>query len=88
MKEQRWLRQVEKDSESAHDSLKVTHYERASFQSQQGAKKALKASHQSKGLRAALIHSIRGLVLHRSKYEKDSVNSVSPVEVFETVISF
>jgi HEPN domain-containing protein len=69
MEEQRWLRQAEKVLESARDSSKAKHYEWACFQTQQAAKKALKAFLYSKGLRAILTHSIRDLVLDCSKYE-------------------
>jgi HEPN domain-containing protein len=77
MEEQRWLRQAEKDLESAQDSLKTKHYEWACFQSQQAAEKALKAFLYSKGLRAILTHSIRDLVLDCSKYESDFGDLVS-----------
>jgi HEPN domain-containing protein len=77
MEEQRWLRQAEKDLESARDSSKAEHYEWACFQSQQAAEKALKAFLYSKGLRAILTHSIRDLVLDCSKYEKDFSNLLS-----------
>jgi len=77
MEEQRWLRQAEKDLESARDSSKAKHYEWACFQSQQAAEKALKAFLYSKGLRAILTHSIRDLVLDCSKYEKDFSNLLS-----------
>jgi len=71
MEEQRWLRQSEKDLESARDSLMAKHYEWACFQSQQTAEKALRAFLYSKGLRAILTHSIRDLVLDCSRYERD-----------------
>ena len=71
VEEQRWLRQAEKDLESARDSSKAQHYEWACFQSQQAAEKALKAFLYGKGLRAILTQSIRDLVLDCSKYEKD-----------------
>lgn len=77
VEEQRWLRQAEKDLESARDSSKAEHYEWACFQSQQAAEKALKAFLYSKGLRAVLTHSIRDLVLDCSKYEKDFSNLLS-----------
>jgi len=71
MEEQRWLRQAEKDLESARDSRKAGHYEWACFQSQQAAEKGLKAFLYSKGLRAILTHSVRDLVLECAKYEGD-----------------
>ena len=71
MEEQRWLRQAEKDLESARDSTKARHYEWPCFQSQQAAENALKAFLYSKGLRAILTHSIRDLILDCSRYEKD-----------------
>jgi len=77
VEEQRWLRQAEKDLESARDSSKAEHYEWACFQSQQAAEKALKAFLYSKGLRAILTHSIRDLILDCSKYEKDFSNLLS-----------
>lgn len=77
MEEQRWLRQAEKDLESALDSSKAKHYEWACFQSQQAAEKALNALLYSRGLRSVLTHSIRDLVLDCSKYEKDFSNLLS-----------
>ena len=84
MEEQRWLRQAEKDLESARDSSKAGHYEWACFQSQQAAEKALKAFLYSKGLRAVLTHSIRELVLDCSKYESDFSNFLSQAKVLDT----
>ena len=84
MEEQRWLRQAEKDLESARDSLAAKHHEWACFQSQQAAEKALKAFLYSKGLRAILTHSIRDLVLDCSKYERDFSNLISPGKVLDT----
>ena len=84
MEQQRWLRQAEKDLESAQDSLITKHYEWACFQSQQAAEKALKAVLYSKGLRAILTHSIRDLVLECSKYEKDFSNLVSQGKVLDS----
>lgn len=77
MEEQRWLRQAEKDLDSARDSLTAKHYEWACFQSQQAAEKALKAFLYSKGLRAILTHSIRDLVLNCSKHKEDFNSLVS-----------
>ena len=84
MEEQRWLRQAEKDLESAQDSSKAGHYEWACFQSQQAAEKALKAFLYSKGLRAVLTHSIRELVLDCSKYESDFRDFLSQAKVLDT----
>jgi HEPN domain-containing protein len=84
MEEERWLRQAEKDLESARDSSKAGHYEWACFQSQQAAEKALKAFLYSKGLRAVLTHSIRELVLDCSKYESDFSNFLSQAKVLDT----
>lgn len=84
MEEQRWLRQAEKDLESARDSSKAGHYEWACFQAQQAAEKALKAFLYSKGLRAILTHSIRDLVLDCSKYEKDFSNLLSQGKALDT----
>lgn len=64
----RWLRQAEKDLESARDSSNSGHYEWACFQAQQAAEKALKAFLLSKGFRAILSHSIRELLQDCSKY--------------------
>ena len=84
MEEQRWLRQAEKDLESARDSTKAGHYEWACFQSQQAAEKSLKALLYSKGLRAVLTHSIRDLVLDCSRYEKDFKNLLSAGKTLDT----
>ena len=84
MEEQRWLRQAEKDLDSARDSLTAKHYEWACFQSQQAAEKALKAFLYSKGLRAILTHSIRDLALDCSKYEKDFSNLVNQGKVLDS----
>ena len=84
MEEQRWLRQAEKDLESARDSSKAGHYEWACFQSQQAAEKALKAFLYSKGLRAVLTHSIRELVLDCSKYESSYRDLLSQAKVLDT----
>jgi HEPN domain-containing protein len=84
MEEERWLRQAEKDLESARDSSKAEHYEWACFQSQQAAEKALKAFLYSKGLRAILTHSIRELVLDCSKYETDFTNFLGQAKVLDT----
>ena len=84
MEEQRWLRQAEKDLESARDSSKAGHYEWACFQSQPAAEKALKAFLYSKGLRAVLTHSIRELVLDCSKYESDFSNFLSQAKALDT----
>ena len=84
MEERRWLRQAEKDLESARDSLGTKHYEWACFQSQQVAEKALKAFLYSKGLRAILTHSIRDLILGCAKYEKDFANLISQAKVLDT----
>ena len=84
MEEQRWLRQAEKDLESARDSGKAEHYEWACFQSQRAAEKALKAFLYSKGLRAILTHSIRELVLDCSKYQTDFSNLISQAKVLDT----
>lgn len=82
--EQRWLRQAEKDLESAHDSSTAGHYEWACFQSQQAAEKALKAFLYSKGLRAILSHSIRDLVLDCARYEEDFRDLTSQGKVLDT----
>ena len=84
MEEQRWLRQAEKDLESARDSSKAGHYEWACFQAQQAAEKSLKAFLYSKGLRAVLTHSIRDLVLDCSKYEKDFSNLLNQGKALDT----
>lgn len=84
VEEERWLRQAEKDLESARDSSKAGHHEWACFQSQQAAEKALKAFLYSKGLRAILTHSIRELVLDCSKYETAFSNFVSQAKVLDT----
>ena len=84
MEEERWLRQAEKDLESARDSSKAGHYEWACFQSQQGAEKALKAFLYSKGLRAVLTHSIRELVLDCAEYRSDFTNLLSQAKVLDT----
>jgi HEPN domain-containing protein len=84
MEEQRWLRQAEKDLESAGDSSKAEHYEWACFQSQQAAEKGLKAFLYSKGLRAILTHSIRELVLECSKYETDFSDFLSQGKALDT----
>jgi len=84
MEEERWLRQAEKDLESARDSGKAGHYEWACFQSQQAAEKALKAFLYSKGLRAILTHSIRELVLDCSKYESDFSSLLNQAKVLDT----
>jgi len=84
MEVQRWLRQAEKDLESARDSRTARHYEWACFQSQQVAEKALKAFLYSKGLRAILTHSIRDLVLDCSKFNKDFGNLVSQGKVLDS----
>ena len=77
MEEQRWLRQAEKDLESARDSLAARHYEWGCFQAQQAVKEGLEAFLYSKGLRAILTHSIRDLVLDCSKYEAEFANLVT-----------
>ena len=84
MEEQRWLRQAEKDLESAQDSRKAGHYEWACFQSQQAAEKSLKALLYSKGLRAILTHSIRELVLDCSKYDSSFSGLLSQAKVLDT----
>ena len=84
MEEQRWLRQAEKDLESARDSSKAGHYEWSCFQAQQAAEKSLKALLYSKGLRAVLTHSIRDLLLDCSRYEKDFSNLLSQGKVLDT----
>jgi len=84
MEEERWLRQAEKDLESARDSGKAKHYEWACFQSQQAAEKTPKAFLYSKGLRAILTHSIRELVSDCSKYETDFSNLLSQGKVLDT----
>lgn len=84
VEEERWLRQAEKDLESARDSSKAGHYEWACFQSQQAAEKALKAFLYSKGLRAILTHSIRELALDCSEYETDFSNFLSQAKVLDT----
>ena len=84
MEEQRWLRQAEKDLQSARDSVAAKHYEWACFQSQQAAEKALKAFLYSKGLRAILTHSVRDLVLDCSKHEKDLGKLVSQGKVLDS----
>ena len=84
MEEERWLRQAEKDLESARDSSKAGHYEWACFQSQQGAEKALKGFLYSKGLRAVLTHSIRELVLDCAEYRSDFTNLLSQAKVLDT----
>jgi len=71
MEAQRWLKQAEKDLESARDSRIAGHHEWACFQSQQAAKKGRKAFLYSKGLRAILTHSIRDLVLECASYEQE-----------------
>jgi HEPN domain-containing protein len=84
MEEERWLRQAEKDLETAQDSGKAAHYEWACFQSQQAAEKALKAFLYSKGLRAILTHSIRELVLDCSKYESDFRDLLRQAKALDT----
>jgi HEPN domain-containing protein len=84
MEEQRWLRQAERDLESARDSLATKHYEWACFQSQQAAEKALKAFLYSKGFRAILTHSVRDLILDCSKHEKDFSNLVRQGKVLDS----
>ena len=84
MEEERWLRQAEKDLETAQDSGKAAHYEWACFQSQQAAEKALKAFLYSKGLRAILTHSIRELVLDCSKYESDFRDFLGQAKALDT----
>jgi HEPN domain-containing protein len=84
VEEERWLRQAEKDLESAQDSSKSGHYEWACFQSQQAAEKALKAFLYSKGLRAVLTHSIRELVLDCSKYERSFSDLLSQAKVLDS----
>ena len=74
MEQQRWLRQAEKDLESARDSLATKHYEWGCFQAQQATEKGLKAFLYSKGLRAVLTYSVRDLVLDCSKYEAELGN--------------
>ncbi len=69
--EKRWLRQAEKDLDTAKDSLTDKHYEWACFQAQQSAEKAPKGFLYTKGLRAILTHSIRDLVFEGSKYERE-----------------
>ena len=84
VEEERWLRQAEKDLESAQDSSKAGHYEWACFQSQQAGEKALKAFLYSKGLRAVLTHSIRELVLDCSKYERSFSDLLSQAKVLDS----
>ena len=84
MEEQRWLRQAEKDLESAQDSSRAEHYEWACFQSQQAAEKALKAFLYSRGLRAILTHSIRDLVLECSRYEPGFGSLLDEAKVLDT----
>ena len=84
MEEQRWLRQAEKDLESAQDSSKAEHYEWACFQSRQAAEKVLKAFLYGRGLRAVLTHSIRDLVLDCSRSEKDSHSLLSEGKTLDT----
>lgn len=84
MEERRWLRQAEKDLESARDSSRTGHYEWACFQSQQAAEKALKAFLYSKGLRAVLTHSIRDLLLDCSRYEQDFNNLLAQGKALDT----
>ena len=83
MEERRWLRQAEKDLESAKDSLTARHYEWACFQAQQATEKALKAFLYSKGLRAILTHSIRDLILNCSKYDEGFKNYVSQAKFLD-----
>ncbi len=83
MEEQRWLRQAEKDLESARDSSKAGHHEWACFQSQQAAEKGLKAFLYSKGLRAILTHSVRDLVLECARYESDFGDLLSKGKVLD-----
>ena len=84
MEQERWLRQAEKDLESARDSSEAGHYEWACFQSQQAAEKALKAFLYSKGLRAVLTHSIRELIVDCAKYESDFGDLISQGKVLDT----
>ncbi len=83
MEAQRWLRQAEKDLESAKDSLTAKHYEWACFQAQQGSEKALKAFLYSRGLRAILTHSIRDLVIDCSRYDKGFKNYLPQARILD-----
>lgn len=84
VEEQRWLRQAQKDLESARDSSQAEHYEWACFQAQQAAEKALKAFLYSKGLRSILTHSIRDLIIECSKYQREFKELVSQAKVLDT----
>lgn len=84
MEEQRWLRQAERDLETARDSTETAHYEWACFQSQQCAEKALKAFLYAKGLRAIVTHSIRDLLVWCSKYEPEFAGLVGQGKVLDT----
>lgn len=58
----RWIRQADKDLNSAKNSLKAGDYEWSCFQAQQSAEKALKSFLYGKGFRKILTHSIFELI--------------------------
>lgn len=59
---QRWMKQAEKDLQSARNSLVSGDFEWACFQAQQGAEKALKAVLYGRGVRRILTHSVFELI--------------------------
>lgn len=58
----RWIRQADKDLNSAKNSLKAGDYEWSCFIAQQSAEKALKSFLYGKGFRKILTHSIFELI--------------------------
>lgn len=58
----RWIRQADKDLDSAKNSLKAGDYEWSCFIAQQSAEKALKSFLYGKGFRKILTHSIFELI--------------------------
>ena len=65
---ERWMRQAERDLESARSNAKAGFHEWACFISQQAAEKALKAFLYGKGERTVVGHSILALLNRVDRY--------------------
>jgi HEPN domain-containing protein len=81
----RWLKQAEKDLNSAKNSLDAGDYEWACFQSQQSAEKALKSVLYSKGFRKILTHSIFELVKEIADFETEFKKFKKEAKVLDSV---
>ena len=81
----RWLKQAEKDLNSARNSLGSGDYEWACFQSQQSAEKALKAVLYLRGYRKVLTHSIFELVSEIGRTDRAFMRLTRQAKVLDGV---